>query len=106
VDANGNNTQDALEPYVLDGIRAYALQHADTERERADIWEGKWEPFRQRAKEVLKLLKCDENALALEEAELAILELKLPTERTVDADGEYAVIDPEDDDDDAEGYFD
>jgi hypothetical protein len=106
VGTDGSNAQGSLEPHILDGIRAYALQHADVERKRADVWDGKWELVRQRAKEILKLLKSDENALALEEAELTVLELKLPTERAADADGEYALIDPEDDYDDAEDYFD
>jgi hypothetical protein len=105
VNVDGMNTQGSPEPHVLDGIRAYALQHADAERTRADDWERKWKPVRQRAQEVLKFLGSDESALALEEAELTVLELKLPAERTEDADGEYALIDPEDDDD-AEDYLD
>ena len=42
-------------PYhVIEGMNAYAIEHADTERQRAASWTVQWMNIRDRARQVLE----------------------------------------------------
>jgi hypothetical protein len=46
--------------YILEGIRAYAIEQSETEELRANTWGSAWRGIRAKAKEVLeKALKED-----------------------------------------------
>jgi hypothetical protein len=41
------------DPYILEGLRAFAAQQAFVETERARRWAAAWDPIVQRGREVL-----------------------------------------------------
>jgi hypothetical protein len=55
-----------IESHILEGIRAYAVEQAETERKRASIWTADWLSLQERGREVLdKSLKEIEEDIAL-----------------------------------------
>jgi hypothetical protein len=50
-------------PHIAQGIRAYAVEHADVERRRSVEWTAQWMPIRKRAEEVLKDHLGDKDSL-------------------------------------------
>jgi hypothetical protein len=66
-DARKDSRKDLpADSHIYEGIRAYAIEQADTERKRAATWMADWLKLQERAREVLdKSLKEIEEDIAL-----------------------------------------
>ena len=62
----------SLRPHVSEGVRAYALEQADSERRRSMEWSICWDNIRKRGRDVLEHLKVQDSPMTLSVLEVEI----------------------------------
>jgi hypothetical protein len=58
--------------HILEGIRAYAIEQAETEELRANTWAAAWVDVRAKAKEVLKKALNEDSEEDVDSSEIVI----------------------------------